>query len=91
MKRDRTKNTKIGNDSSKLFWIGEQWVLKIESPRVAGAIYPDQGSSAEVYTNADPLPYVELELLGPLQTMKVGGSISQTMKYTLGRSRADVK
>jgi hypothetical protein len=33
MKRDRTKNTKIGNDSDKLIWVGERSVLQIESPR----------------------------------------------------------
>jgi len=91
MKRDRTKNTKIGNDSDKLIWVGERSVLQIESPRVANAEYPDQGSSAEVYTNADPLPYVELELLGPLTTIKAGDRIEQTMTYTLGRTRGDVK
>ena len=91
MKRDRTKNTKIGNDSDKLIWVGERSVLQIESPRVANAEYPDQGSSAEVYTNADPLPYVELELLGPLTTMKTGDRIEQMMKYTLGRTRGDIK
>jgi hypothetical protein len=87
LKRDRTKSAKIGNDASALYWIGEQRVLKIESPRVPNAEYPDQGSSAEVYTNADPLPYVELELLGPLRMMKVGDQIEQTMSYTLSRSR----
>jgi hypothetical protein len=91
MKRDRAKNAKVGNDASKLIWIGERSVLEIESPRVANAEYPDQGSSAEVYTNADPLPYVELEFLGPLHTMKVGDSIEQTMTYTLSRARAEVK
>lgn len=90
MKRDRTRNTKIGNDSSRLYWIGDQKVLKIESPRIADAEYPDQGSSAEVYTNADPLPYVELELLGPLHTMKMDDQISQTMTYTLARSRGEI-
>jgi hypothetical protein len=91
MKRDRTKNTKIGNDASALYWIGERSILKIETPRVADAEYPDQGSSAEVYTNADPLPYVELELLGPLHTMKVGDRIEKTMTYTLSRAKEDLK
>jgi Domain of unknown function (DUF4380) len=93
MKRDPKKSTKIGNDSIKLIWVGERSVLEIENsqPRVAGAEYPDQGSSAEVYTNADPLPYVELELLGPLHTMKVGDSIEHMVDYRLSRARAEVK
>ena len=52
---------------------------------MVGAEYPDEGSSAEVYTNSDPLKYVELEMLGPLQTLKVGDSVSQTNTYTLSR------
>jgi hypothetical protein len=87
LRRDPSKSTKIGNDADALVWIGEKEALKIESPRIANAEYPDQGSSAEVYTNPDPLPYVELELLGPLHTMKVGDQIEQTMTYTLFQRR----
>lgn len=83
LRRDTTKNSKIGTEASALLWMDEKQALKIESPRIAEAEYPDQGSSAEVYTNADPLPYVELELLGPLHFMKVGDQIEQTMTYTL--------
>jgi Domain of unknown function (DUF4380) len=83
LRRDPKKSTKIGNDADALVWIGKNDALKIESPRIASSEYPDQGSSAEVYTNPDPLPYVELELLGPLHTMKVGDQIEQTMTYTL--------
>jgi hypothetical protein len=83
LRRDPSKSTKIGNDGDALVWIGEKKALKIGSPRIANAEYPDQGSSAEVYTNGDPLPYVELELLGPLHTLKVGDQIEQTMTYEL--------
>jgi Domain of unknown function (DUF4380) len=83
MKRDPAKNTKIGSDASELFWFGENSGLRIELERVADAEYPDQGSSAEIYTNADPLPYVELELLSPLFTPKVGEQLEQTVRYTL--------
>ena len=55
------------------------------SPRVAGAEYPDQGSSAEIFTGPDPAAYVELETFGPLSTMKVGDTIQRTNKYTLSR------
>ena len=55
------------------------------SPRVNVGEYPDQGSSAEIYTNPDPTPYVELEMLGPLYTMKIGDQLSQTNTYTLIR------
>ena len=81
--RDPKNPTKIGSDASTLVWIDKDFYLQIDSPRVAGAEYPDQGSSAEIYTNPDPLHYIELETLGPLQTMKVGDKIERTNQYTL--------
>ena len=81
--RDRKNATKIGTDGGSLLWMNEQYVLRIDSPRVDGSEYPDQGSSAEIYTNADPLAYIELETLGPLSTMKVGDRIQRINTYTL--------
>jgi hypothetical protein len=83
--RSRSLSTKIGTDAGTLLWVGAKVMVRIDSPRVPGAEYPDQGSSAEIYTNPDPLDYVELELLGPLQTMKVGDKIERTSNYTLLR------
>jgi hypothetical protein len=76
---------KIGCDAGTLLWLGEKHVCRIDSPRLPGADYPDQGSSAEVWTNPDPLPYIELEMLGPLYTLKPGDTIAQTNRYTLLR------
>ena len=81
--RDRTSSFKIGTDAGTLVWVGPKAALRIDAPRVAGAEYPDQGSSVEVYTNPDPLEYIELETLGPLQTMKVGDQIVRTNTYSL--------
>jgi len=83
--RDPKTPHKIGNDAGSLLWVGGKFSLRIDSPRVAGAAYPDNQSSAEVYTNPDSLPYVELELLGPLRTLSVGDKTSQTSVYTLIR------
>ena len=85
--RSATVSTKIGTDADALVWIGEKHVVRIDSPRAANATYPDQGSSAEVYTNLDPLKYVELEMLGPLSQMKAGDRIERTNTYTLLRRR----
>ncbi len=85
LKRDPKKSTKIGNDAGMLTWVGDRYNLRIESPRVPNAEYPDNGSSAEVYTNADPLKYVELEMLGPLKEMKVGDKMERANIYTLTR------
>jgi hypothetical protein len=83
LRRDPQAAYKIGSDAGNLLWIGERFVCRIDSPRTAGAEYPDQGSSAEVWTNPDPLPYVELEMLGPLRPLKPGDTLSQTNTYAL--------
>ncbi len=83
--RDSTNSYKVGFESHTLIWVGERDVLRIDSPRIKSATYPDQGSSAEVYTNSDPLKYVELEMLGPLHDLKPGEKISQTNRYFLLR------
>jgi hypothetical protein len=92
--RDRQQNHKIGSDASSLLWLGEKVALRIDSPRLAGANYPNRGSSAEIYTNADPDAYVELEFLSPLQKLQVGEKMHLTTTYTLIRrttANADVE
>lgn len=76
---------KIGLDGDTLLWVGEKHALRIDSPRVRKGDYPDKGSSAEIYTSADPLPYIELETLGPLHTMKEGDTIKRSNVYRLYR------
>jgi len=85
LSRDAKTPHKIGTQAGSLLWIGQSAALRIDSPRYARDEYPDQGSSAEVYTNPDPLQYVELEMLGPLHIMKVGDHIEQASTYTLFR------
>jgi hypothetical protein len=65
--------------------VGKTAALRIDSARVDGAEYPDQGSSVEIYTNPDPLDYIELETLGPLQNLKAGDRIERVNTYTLIR------
>ena len=83
--RDPTASYKIGADSETLLWVGTKHALRVDAPRQRKAEYPDQGSSVEVYTNPDPLQYIELETLGPLQTLKVGERMEHTVTYTLIR------
>jgi hypothetical protein len=78
-------SSKIGTDASELIWMNDKWKVVIESPRIPRKSYPDNGSSAEVYTNPDPLQYVELEMLGPLADFKKGDRLSQTNTYTLSK------
>jgi hypothetical protein len=89
LKRGSAKSTKIGTDASTLIWVGKKFAVRIDSPRESAKEYPDKGSSAEVYTNPNPLTYVELEMLGPLQTLKVGDTLSHTNTYHLFH-RADL-
>jgi hypothetical protein len=82
---------KVGNDGSSLLWVGAEDVLRIDLERESGALYPDEGCSAEIYTNGDPVPYVELETLGPLRRLAVGQSATATNTYRLfRRSGGDV-
>jgi len=82
--RDRAQNHRIGLVGRTLVWIGRSETLRLDSEVVGGAPYPDEGRSAQIYTNADPLPYVELEMLGPLETLRNGDAIERTTVYTLG-------
>lgn len=80
--RDPAAAHKLGSDADRMLWVGPDAVCLVSSPRTAGE-YPDRGASAEVYTNPDPKPYVELETLGPLAELGPGGRIRQTNTYTL--------
>ncbi len=85
LQRDPLKAFKIGNDAESLLWVGERQIVRIDTPRVRLAEYTHQGNSAEVYTNPDALPYVELETLGPVTTLKAGDTLTQSNTYTLLR------
>ena len=81
--RNPAGSHKTGNDGTTLVWADHNGLLRIEIPRVAGGDYPHNGCSVEVYTNADPVPYVELETLGPRKTLGVGDRLSATNTYRL--------
>ena len=81
--RDRKDSHKVGNDAGSMVWVGDREVLRIDIGLEPGATYPDEGCSAEIYTNPDPTPYVELETLGPLRSLKPGQRLSATNTYTL--------
>lgn len=89
MSRDAGKSYKIGVDAGVLLWVGSNHVVRVDSPRVKVGEYPDQGSSAEIYTNGDPNAYVELEMLGPLETLGRGQRVKRESVYTLFRRRVE--
>ena len=87
--RDPARDHKIGLVSRTLIWIGKTETVRLDSDPVPGARYPDAGSSAEIYTQADPLAYVELEMLGPVAELRPGDAEERTTTYTLGRRTAN--
>ncbi|MEM7713141.1 MAG: DUF4380 domain-containing protein [Cyanobacteria bacterium P01_A01_bin.68] len=87
--RDENKAHKIGSDASTLLWVGEKTAVRIDSPRIDKAIYPDNNSNSEIYTNYNPKAYVELEFLSPLKTLEVGEKMDLTVKYTLIKTTSE--
>jgi hypothetical protein len=73
---------KIGAETAAMVWVGQEAVLRIDAEQGPG-VYPDGGCVTEIYTNPDPLPYVELETLGPLVELSAGQSAARTVLYTL--------
>jgi hypothetical protein len=82
LKRNQIIFTKIGSDAASMAWVGKSCVLRIDA-EVGPGEYPDGGCVTEVYTNPDPMRYVELETLGPLETIGIGSRIGRTTVYTL--------
>jgi hypothetical protein len=74
-------NHKVGFDGGTLALVGPSLSLRVDAPRIPGATYPDGNSSTEVYT-AGP-NYFELEMLGPLAALPVGGKMEFTTTYSL--------
>jgi hypothetical protein len=85
LRRSPKQPHKIGLPVGTLLWLGRNHGLRIDSPHTPFGQYPDQDSSAEIYTNPDPLQYIELETLGPVSVMKVGDRIDRSNTYTLLR------
>ncbi len=84
LSRNKTENVKIGMDARSLLWVGKDNALRIDAAEGAGR-FPDNGCRTEIYTNADPLPYIEMETMGPLMHMKAGDVSSWSSTYTLIR------
>jgi hypothetical protein len=78
--------TKAGVETAAMVWVGKNSMVRIESRSDEGdeaRIFPEGGCRSEIYTNPDPLAYVELETLGPLVELKPGDSTERTAIYTV--------
>lgn len=82
-----SQNRKVGFDSNTLLLVGPSLSLRVDTPRVEGAIYPiypDGNCSTEVYTaTTTQSPYFELEMLGPVSALPVGEKMEFVMTYKL--------
>jgi len=74
------KNHKLGFDGGTLALVGKNLSLRVDAPRVPGAAYPDGNSSTEVYTAESDF---ELEMMGPLGQLPVGGQMEFVTEYNL--------
>jgi hypothetical protein len=84
--RNLTAECELGFDAGSLAWLGTNWALRIDGPRIAGlnkTNYPNGGCSTSVYTNPNNVPYVELEFFAPMTNLLVLQSASFTTTYTL--------
>ena len=75
-------NHKLGFDGNTLALVGPSLALRLDARRIPGATYPDGNSSTEVYT-AGSNHYFELEMLGPLSALPVGGKMEFFTLYNL--------
>jgi hypothetical protein len=85
LRRGRRTSTQIGSDADTLLWMDEKYVVRIDSPRVSGGEYADQGTNSTIFTAPDPQAYVELETFGPLTVMSPGNQMERSNTYTLLR------
>ena len=90
LRRHPRLHVKVGADGSSMAWLGPNCVVRIDT-QIRPGEYPDGGCVTEVYTCPGPLPYVELETMGPLTAMNPGDTIEQITVYTLTpRSTTDL-
>ena len=87
VERDAKRSSKIGSDSP-LGWIASEKSgtrFEISHKPDPKANYPDNGCHLEIYTNPDPLAYIEMELLSPLVTIAAGERYTHTTRWKLSK------
>jgi len=85
IRRHPEKATKVGADSPA-GWLASFHGDLLFMQRCSfypKAEYPDGGCNIEIYTNPDPLKYVELELLSPIHRPKKGESFAFDISWQL--------
>lgn len=88
LKRDPKSAFKVGTDAPSCELTGEIQGLTFHSSArfEPGGNYPDQGCTAEVYGNPDPLKYIELELMAPVRKLAPGRTTTFVTHWKITRS-----
>jgi hypothetical protein len=60
-----------------------KFFFEMSAPISSDLVYPDSGSHQQIYTNPDPLKYVEMEIAGPVVEIKPGETISFPVTWNL--------
>ena len=84
--RNRNEVAKYGADTNGgwMAWLrGRQAYVKRFPPMARGEEYPDEYSTAQIYTNSAALPYTEMEVAGPIKTLKPGQSTTLEEEWRL--------
>jgi len=86
-RRSPARSYKIGANPSKgrLWAVKDGWKLAIAVPTKEPGSYPDGGCNVEIYSNPDPLRYMELECLGPVRRIGPGKETTLRTSWTLSR------
>jgi hypothetical protein len=87
LRRHRTKGGKLGGDSP------DGWTearvrgtrFRVSKMPVKGAEYPDEGRFLQLWSNPDPLPYMELEVLSPMRKLAPGERTTFTTRWSLAK------
>jgi hypothetical protein len=87
LRRHASRAGKIGSDSPQ-GWaraVVGRTQFTIRAAVDARTQYPDDGCSQEVWSNPDPYPYMELEILGPVTFLQPGDRCTLTTRWQLER------
>jgi hypothetical protein len=88
LKRYPTGSSKLGLDDFD-GWMaakfGNNMLFSEQFHYIADATYPDKGTNAQFYTNADPDAFMEMEAQSPLRKLAAGQQMSETITWNLQR------
>lgn len=87
LRRHPNRGSKIGGDSPAGWVAGVVGDLRfqVSARHEGGREYPDGGCSLEIWSNPDPLRYMELEVLSPIRKVQPRKSTAFTTRWNLSR------